>query len=287
MTSYTFESPARRRHHHDTITTPERFNTERKYSTFRKDHKMSMTPSPSCPANDSPNRAGKLSFDSDGFINGHRGRAGPRAHVYTGSKRRKLFRSGIVLAFFTIGQFFWWRRPLSSYINDANDNGSKREQEMDAWSLHQSDTKKREDLRRDKKKRAAINRKMSFVPIPKLIRRPLQLTFSSVGNSPFRNTFARVIGLDNTTNLKQHKQANLQGWLSKNETTADAFENESDMLKSQTVVYDSDRECVPMEDWQSTFHVSACPGCILSINIGLLTSFFLAFMQFSSRHGDN
>lgn len=45
-------------------------------------------------------------------------------------------------------------------------------------------------------------------------------------------------------------------WISSRQDSAEEPSEDEADLKSSTVVWDKDRECVPMADWQDTFHVS-------------------------------
>jgi hypothetical protein len=144
------------------------------------------------------------------------------------------------------------------------ENKVSKEQELDTWMLLRKDVdilQKREAKRaahRRQKRKGVTRNRLAFVPVPELVRVPLILQMLPDRPSSLQSPFVRVVGLDSTRNnmLLQNTHTKLQQWVLP--TNSNESENESDTTKSQTVVYDHDHECVPMADWQTTFHVSLC-----------------------------
>ena len=206
----------------------------------------------------------KLDFDED---RSHIWRQ--KANRYAGSNnpRRFLKPSALMLLMFSSLQMFWWRAPLLSFLTE---NRKSREQEMDAWSLLQKDLvllRKREAkgdaLYKENKMKAARIGTLTFEPIPKLRRKPLQFELSPNKISELQSS-SRVVRLDETAQILPNKKK-LQPWIYHNTTISEISEDESDKTRSQTVVYDNDKECIPMEDWQSTFNVRFLPLFLLPL----------------------
>jgi hypothetical protein len=138
-------------------------------------------------------------------------------------------------------------------------NEAGREQEMDDWSLHQTEshavTRTEIHTKKEARKHAARRNRLAFVSIPKLKRAPLELKLLPLDDKTPRTRTFRVIRLDGKTELLKSKPKRLQDWLLQNGTITDESEDEVGATRSQTVVYDNDRDCVPMAEWQTTFHV--------------------------------
>ena len=72
-----------------------------------------------------------------------------------------------------------------------------------------------------------------------------------------------------TTNSKAN--ANLKGWLTPHDKhNNNSTEEDALAWKSQTVVWENDDECVPMSEWQTTFHVSLSYQLIILYTFHLL-----------------
>eukprot|EP00804_Cyclotella_cryptica_P011733 CCRYP_011348-RA/>CCRYP_011348-RA protein AED:0.03 eAED:0.03 QI:145/1/1/1/1/0.75/4/1296/327 len=255
-----FESPRRRRPH-DTIATPRSHgqSCEGGSSPHRSHWTMTMPPSPSnCTVVESPQviRARKLSFDEDDCSNGHHG-SRQRTQSYSGGKRHRRLKSSMMLLLsFSTLNMLWWRTPVLSYMYRLNEAG--REQEVDHWSLHQSQSeatnRRKTHTKRQAKTHAGRRNKLAFASIPKLTRTPLELKLLPFDDKPPRTRTSRVVRLDGKTELSTSKRKRFEEWVLQNQTIYDESEDDLDMTRTQTVVYDNDRECVPMEDWQTTFH---------------------------------
>jgi len=144
-----------------------------------------------------------------------------------------------------------------SFMSDTKLN---KEQDLDAWTLLQKDVDllrsrqaKRNSRRREKPKKKAVQRNgLFFMTVPKLRRKPLDLQIPSIDAS-LQSIYRRVVPLD-ASHILQPKQRKLQPWIFYNTTYPGRIQDEPDMTRSQTVVYESDQNCIPMAEWQSTFH---------------------------------
>lgn len=268
MTSRTNESPRRRRPH-DTIATPDRHSQscEGRFSPHRIHWTTTMPPSPSnCTVAESPHviRGRKLSFEDEDFLNGRHGSRHKTQSQLAGKRNRRLKSSMMLFLSLSTLNLLRWRTPVFSYMHRINEVG--REQEVDDWSLHQREnhamTRREIHTKKEARRYAARRNQLAFVSIPKLKRAPLELKLLQLDDKTPRNRTFRVVRLDGKTELLKPKPKRLQDWLLQNETITDESEDEVEATRSQTVVYDNDRDCVPMADWQTTFHVRF-PSCSL------------------------
>lgn len=249
MTSYTipFESPRRRVRSQD-------LDPHYGGQITPRNH-FAMSPPRDCAAVESPAalKGRKLTYDED--ISSWK-----RRSSYTGTSKKLVKSSLLFLLFCSMLHIFLYRTSLTSYMAE---NKTNKEYELDAWSLLQKDVEalrrrdvKREARRRENRKKApkrSIRRnKLAFVPMFKLKQKPLDLQMIPSNNEKLQRPSRRVFQLESRL---RHKHTKLQPWLYHNETNSDS-EDEPDMTRSQTVVYDDDQNCIPMEEWQTTFHVS-------------------------------
>lgn len=245
MTSHTIPFSPRRR----------RFDSNGSGPTTPRNH-FAMTTPPDCMAESPPpSIKGRKLFDED-----QGSRTKNSTHPISVRRRSKLKSSLAVLISISILHMFWWRVPLLSYLTESK---VSKEQEIDAWILLQKDVEmllsreaKREARRRRNTKLQMQRNRRGFVPIPKLKRKPFEMQPLPGTDKALQSTVSRVVQLDAKAKPVRGKQEKLQPWVSHNSTNEES-EDEPDLTRSQTVVYDSDRECVPMSDWQATFHVSS------------------------------
>ena len=187
-------------------------------------------------------------------------RARVNSHTGGGNKRKMLKSSALILISLSMLHMFYWRTPLLTYISETK---VSKEEEVDAWNLLQKDVEilrrreatRKAERREHNKGNMQRNRRRPFAPIPKLVRTPLDLPALPGQDSSTQFKSAHIIQLDGESKYLQPKQKKLQPWVFANTTTVDESEDDSDLTRSQTVVYDNDRECVPMAEWQTTFHV--------------------------------
>lgn len=245
------ESPRRRR--------PLESNSCRGQITPRTQKHFAM-PSRDCTDAESPItlRGRKLSF---GEGTSHENlRTKQMTYSYSSGSTQKLLKSSMLLFIpLLMVHMFWWRAPLMSFISGSKMN---REQDIDAWTLLQKDVDllrnrqaKRDPRRSEKTKKALQRNGLFFMAVPKLRRKPLDLQIPSI-NASLRSIYRRVVPLD-ASHIVQPKQTKLQPWLLFNTTESDRIQDEPDAARSQTVVYESNQKCIPMAEWQSTFHVSS------------------------------
>lgn len=185
-----------------------------------------------------------------------------RAHIYYGGGRRHKMLTSSVVIFISVSMLhmFYWRAPLLSYLSEGK---VTKEQEVDAWNLLRKDTEllrsreaMRKARRRDNKMSLQGNGRRAFTPIPKPRLKPLDFEPLPGISYISQSKSIRMIHLDVKSMYLQSKITKLQPWLIHNTTYSDEPEDEpEDLTRSQTVVYENDRECVPMADWQTTFHV--------------------------------
>ena len=247
-------------------------------------------PSRDCSDAESPIalRGRKLSFgEGTGRANV---RMGQMTYCFSSGSNQKLIKSTVLLFIsLSMVHMFWWRAPLMSFMSDTKLN---KEQDLDAWTLLQKDVDllrsrqaKRNSRRREKPKKKAVQRNgLFFMTVPKLRRKPLDLQIPSIDAS-LQSIYRRVVPLD-ASHILQFKQRKLQPWIFYNTTYPGRIQDEPDMTRSQTVVYESDQNCIPMAEWQSTFHVSSSIQiwCITSLGITPIYFFLTAHMQLSSRN---
>ena len=253
MTSYTipFESPRRRVRSQDLdphcggqITPRNRF---------------AMSPPRDRHDGESPDaiKGRKLTYDEDA-------NDWKRRSSSNGSSKKLVKSSLLFLLFSSLLHIFLYRTSLTSYITE---NRTSKEYELDAWSLLQKDVealrrrdmkreaRRRENRRKTPKKYIRRNR-LAFVPLFQLRQKPLNLQIMPSNNDHLQYSSRRVFQLESTS---RNKEIELQPWLYLDETNSES-EDEPDVSRSQTVVYDNDQECVPTENWQTTFHVSLIVG---------------------------
>lgn len=210
--------------------------------------------------------------------------------------RRRLLPWLAILMAISMCANIWWRAPLSFYLRYASDGDEaiqrttllgrdRREEDVDAWNLRHDklylevssgDEKETQqqmnsqltslgDLTKQSslgasvaEKNHVIQLKRSFSPFFKDGGRNASLSLQL----PYHTdtiSFNRMVLLErDEMSTQQNTETELREWLPEKEVDKgmDHVSEDELAVRSQTVVWENDRECIPMAEWQSTFRVS-------------------------------